>query len=58
MVENKTKMNVIIWFLIIAIELFIFVISDHMIIETPLGHVRGFETWLVILLKFMVSKSC
>ena len=45
MVESKTKMIFIIWFLTITAELFIFVISDHKIIETPLGHVRGFETW-------------
>ena len=48
MVESKTNMNVIIRFLIISTELFIYVISDYMIIETPVGHVRGFETWLVI----------
>ena len=45
MVESKTIMISIIWFLTISTELFLFVLSDHKIIETPLGHVRGFETW-------------
>ena len=46
--------EIIIWYYSIITQI-LSVFSDEIVLETPLGYVKGFETWYVLMFFFSVK---